>query len=418
MKCLRGKIFFVEAPGGSGKSFTANCIMNHVRMSKKVVLACASSGIAATVLKGGSTAHNKFQIPIDVSEDSICDVRDGTDRHKLIFEAELVIWDEAPMMHRFAINAVDKMFQNVKRSEKPFGGVTVVFMGDWRQTLPIVPMASKEQKIAATLLFADCWPHVNVLKLTQNLRIKKHGGNSIWSDYLLSVGEDKIPKKCINGVEYTKIPNSMVIESGKVGDLLQAVYPKLKDNYKNKKWLYNRAVICPKNDDVHKINEVMLNLMPGVEETFYSIDQVNDHDARVPIEIVNKLNPQGMPLHVVSLKLGSIIMLLRNLNPADGHCNGTRYVVTNMAKHVIEAVIPDGIHKDKVLYIPRIYNTPPKNFTPTMTRIQFPIKLAFAITSNKSQGQSLESIGIYLNTGQSDIYLCFCIFISIFDRVL
>lgn len=70
-----------------------------------------------------------------------------------------------------------------------------------------------------------------------------------------------------------------------------------------------------------------------------------------------------------------------------------------MAKHVIEAVIPDGLHKGKVLFIPRIYNTPPKDFAPNMTRIQFPIKLAFAITSNKSQGQSLESIGIYLNTG-------------------
>jgi ATP-dependent DNA helicase PIF1 len=106
-----------------------------------------------------------------------------------------------------------------------------------------------------------------------------------------------------------------------------------------------------------------------------------------------------MPLHKISLKLGAIIMLLRNLNPAEGHCNGTRYVVTNMAKHVIEAVIPDGLHKGKILYIPRIFNTPPKNFTPSMTRIQFPIKLAFAITSNKSQGQSLESIGIYLNAG-------------------
>ena len=107
-----------------------------------------------------------------------------------------------------------------------------------------------------------------------------------------------------------------------------------------------------------------------------------------------------MPLHKISLKLGAMIMLLRNLNPAEGHCNGTRYIVTNMAKHVIEAVIPDGIHKGKVLFIPRIYNTPPKNFTPNMTRIQFPIKLAFSITSNKSQGQSLESNGIYLNAGK------------------
>ena len=396
----KGELYFIDAPGGSGKSFAANCIMNEIRMSNMVVLACASSGIAATVLKGGSTAHNKFQLPIDLNEDSSCDVRDGTDRHKLIFDSKLVVWDEAPMMHRFAVNAVDKMFRRVKQLEKPFGGVTVVFMGDWRQTLPVVPLASKEQKIAATLLFADCWQHVQVIRLTENLRIKKHGGDLNWSKYLLEVGENKFTKRSINGIEYTQIPSSMVIESGKITDLLTAVYPNLQANYKNKMWLYNRAIICPKNDDVHQINEIMLNLLPGAVQTFYSIDQVNDEDARVPIEIVNKLNPQGMPLHVISLKLGSIIMLLRNLNPADGHCNGTRYIVTNMAKHVIEAVIPDGIHKGKVLYIPRIYNTPPKNFSPTMTRIQFPIKLAFAITSNKSQGQSLESIGIYLNTGE------------------
>ena len=396
----KGELYFIDAPGGSGKSFAANCIMNEIRMSNMVVLACASSGIAATVLKGGSTAHNKFKLPIDLNGDSSCDVRDGTDRHKLIFDSKLVVWDEAPMMHRFAVNAVDKMFRRVKQLEKPFGGVTVVFMGDWRQTLPVVPLASKEQKIAATLLFADCWQHVQVIRLTENLRIKKHGGDLNWSKYLLEVGENKFTKRSINGIEYTQIPSSMVIESGKITDLLTAVYPNLQANYKNKMWLYNRAIICPKNDDVHQINEIMLNLLPGAVQTFYSIDQVNDEDARVPIEIVNKLNPQGMPLHVISLKLGSIIMLLRNLNPADGHCNGTRYIVTNMAKHVIEAVIPDGIHKGKVLYIPRIYNTPPKNFSPTMTRIQFPIKLAFAITSNKSQGQSLESIGIYLNTGE------------------
>ena len=396
-----GQLFFIDAPGGSGKSFTANCIMNHVRLSGSLVLACASSGIAATMLKGGSTAHNKFQIPIDLSEDSICDIREGTDRYKLIYDTKLVIWDEAPMMHRFAVNAVDLMFQRVKGIERPFGGVTMVFMGDWRQTLPVVPLASKEQKISATLLFADCWRHVKVLKLTENLRIKKHGGDHSWSDYLLSVGEGKLENSCINGIEYTRLPNSMVIESGKVSDLVASVYPDLSKNYKNHQWLYNRAIICPKNDDVAQINKTVLDLLPGNEKIYYSIDQVNDHDIRAPIEIINKLTPQGMPLHAITLKIGSIIMLLRNLNPPEGHCNGTRYVVTNMAKHVIEAVIPDGLHKGKTLFIPRIFNTPPKNFTPHMTRIQFPIKLAFAITSNKSQGQSLENIGIFLNAGKA-----------------
>jgi hypothetical protein len=72
-----GQVFFIDAPGGCGKSFTANCVMNHVRLTNTIVLACASSGIAATVLKGGSTAHNKFQIPIDLNEDTVCDIRDS-----------------------------------------------------------------------------------------------------------------------------------------------------------------------------------------------------------------------------------------------------------------------------------------------------------------------------------------------------
>ena len=140
--------------------------------------------------------------------------------------------------------------------------------------------------------------------------------------------------------------------------------------------------------------------MPGTEQIFYSIDQVNDNDARAIVEIINNLNPQGMPLHKTSLKLGVIIMLIRNLNLAEGICNGTRYVVTNVARHVIEAVIPDGLLKSKILYIPRNFNKPPRNFTLSMTRIHFPIKLGFAITSNKSQRQSLE---IYLNAGNLKI---------------
>ena len=320
----QGQTFFIDAPGGSGKSFSANCIMNELRHSHHLVLACASSGIAATVLKGGSTAHNKFQLPIDLCEDTVCDVREKTDRFKLMQDTKLVIWDEAPMMHRYAVDAVDRMFQQIKNSDKPFGGVTVVFMGDWRQTLPVVPMASKEQKIAATILFSQCWKHVKVLKLTENLRIKKHGGNPEWANYLLTVGEGRLPIHVINGIEYTRVPNSLVIESGRVSDLLQAVYANLSEKFKDKIWLYNRAIICPKNDDVHEINNAMLKLFPGKEEIFYSIDQVNDDDARAPMEIVNKLNPQGMPLHILSLKIGSVIMLLRNLNPAEGHCNGTR----------------------------------------------------------------------------------------------
>ena len=110
------------------------------------------------------------------------------------------------------------------------------------------------------------------------------------------------------------------------------------------------------------------------------------------------MTPQGLPLHHMRLKKGCLVMLTRNLNPADGHCNGTRYIVTDMQKHVIKAEIPSGQHKGKVLFIPRIDNRPPKHSTPQRSRLQFPIKLAFSMTSNKSQGQSLQQIGIYLKS--------------------
>ena len=134
--------------------------------------------------------------------------------------------------------------------------------------LPVVRLSSREQKIAATMLFSNCWKNVKVLKLTKNLRIKKQGGDSSWSDYLLSVGEGKPKTHCINGIEYTQIPNSMIIESGKIADLFSAVYPKLSEMYQNKLWVYNRAIICPKNVDMTEIKKTVLSILPGTEQIF------------------------------------------------------------------------------------------------------------------------------------------------------
>ena len=99
--------------------------------------------------------------------------------------------------------------------------------------------------------------------------------------------------------------------------------------------------------------------MPGTEQIFYSIDQVNDNDARAIVEIINNLNPQGMPLH----KLGAIYAD-KKLKSSRGYLQWDKVVVTNMARHVIEAVIPDGLLKGKILYIPRFFNKPPRNSIP------------------------------------------------------
>jgi ATP-dependent DNA helicase PIF1 len=97
------------------------------------------------------------------------------------------------------------------------------------------------------------------------------------------------------------------------------------------------------------------------------------------------------------LKVGTPIMLMRNLDQAEGLCNGTRLIVTKLANHVIEAKIISGKNIGNVHYIPRMKMSPSQSPWPfKLNRIQFPIITSYAMTINKSQGQSLDNVGLYL----------------------
>ena len=92
-------------------------------------------------------------------------------------------------------------------------------------------------------------------------------------------------------------------------------------------------------------------------------------------------------------------MLLRNFDPSKGHCNGTRYVIKKMYAHMLDAVVANGPYDGERLFIPRIpLATNPDTYPFQMTRRQFPIRLAFGVTANKSQGQTLKKVGIHLES--------------------
>ena len=101
-----------------------------------------------------------------------------------------------------------------------------------------------------------------------------------------------------------------------------------------------------------------------------------------------------MPPHSLELKLGSVVMLLRNLDPPK-LCNGTRLCVKSFSRYIIEATITTGFSKGEDVFLPRIpfIST---NLPFEFKRLQFPIRVSFAMTINKSQGQSLKTTGISL----------------------
>ena len=119
-----------------------------------------------------------------------------------------------------------------------------------------------------------------------------------------------------------------------------------------------------------------------------------DQAVMYPTEFLNSLEPPAVPPHGLLLKVDSPIILLRNLD-TPRLCNATRLFVKKLMPHVIEATILTGCAKDNDVFLPRIpliSSDVPFQFK----RLQFPVRLAFAISTNKAQGQSLKVAGINL----------------------
>jgi len=115
-------------------------------------------------------------------------------------------------------------------------------------------------------------------------------------------------------------------------------------------------------------------------------------------EFLNTLRFPGMPNHELKLKVGLPVMLLRNINQSAGLCNGTRMTITQLGKRCIEAQIITGTHVGDKVYIPRIIMSPNDTKWPfKLKRRQYPLSVCFAMTINKSQGRSLNKVGLYLS---------------------
>ena len=170
--------------------------------------------------------------------------------------------------------------------------------------------------------------------------------------------------------------------------MIDFVYPNLIENSGNADYMVGRAILTPKNIDVDMISDIVINRLPGETRIYPSLDSIdqteNTSEQQSQIyspEFLRSLKMSDLPPGELKLKIGVPIILLRNLNPSEGLCNGTRLIVRNFQNKVIDAEIITGPHIGKRVFIPRITLSPSENSLPfTLKRLQFPIRVAFSMT--------------------------------------
>ncbi|XP_021986585.1 uncharacterized protein LOC110883027 [Helianthus annuus] len=200
-----------------------------------------------------------------------------------------------------------------------------------------------------------------------------------FSEWLLDIGEGKVGGDN-DGVATVEIPSDLLITDSldPIESLIQFVYPSVLERYKDRDYFSERAILTPKNEVVHEINDRLLELFPGEQTEYLSSDSIcatkkgidSFQQELYSPDVLNGLKISGLPNH---------------------------RLVTFLGKRVIEAEIISGANVGTRTFIPRIRMIPfDKKIPFAFQRRQFPVAVCFAMTINKSQGQSLSKVGLFL----------------------
>ncbi|XP_050902238.1 uncharacterized protein LOC127112244 [Lathyrus oleraceus] len=329
-------VFFVDGPGGTGKTFLYRTLMESLRSRGEIVLATASSGIAQK------------------------------DLANLIRVAAAIIWDEAPMTNKNCLEALDRSLQDICSNNAPFGGKS------------------------------HLWNHTKILRLRQNMR-SLH--DQEFAEFLIRIGDGVEPTKPDDMV---RLPLHIAIPwegEHSIQVLIQHIFPNLELHGWDAPYMVQRAILTPTNDDVQKLNDMIIDQFPGEEHNLLSFDEVEgDNHNLYQQEFLNSIAQGSLPPHILKIKKGAPLMLLRNLDPRYGLCNGTRLLCRGLFMNMLDVEILTGSNAGKHAFLPRIkIKTSASDGLPfVLSRKQFPVRLIFAITINKSQGQTIPNVGIYL----------------------
>ena len=438
-------IHFVQAQAGSGKSMLANKLMAFARSLNKIALGCASTGLAANNFEGFYTAHALYALPVVDSADldeidqpeyaSKLHESKYKQRLQLIQASSLHVWDEFPSNHR---NCFEAAYQACNK----FEGKVVVCFGDFRQIAPVVEGGTKQEIINACIQSSEYWKYFRIHILTKNMRLehmKIHCREELtalespqtrleltdqefiekqitiqkaldtqiaYGEMILALGNNQLhssPNITIiredreTSTSYVSLPLFQYIIASEEGELnaIRWLHPQGFDASS----MHKRAVLAATNDRVDMWNSLIQSLNPKEAVSLRSHDFLCEVDdprdvlsSMLSDDVLNRYNNNGVPRNNLQLKIGDICLLLRTISKKDGLTTNARVRITNIKTFCVQI--------QTLTYPPRSYALPRIRFkfqlpfgqSYQMVRTQFPLRLAYALSVNKSQGQEFDKV--------------------------
>ncbi|MCO5599236.1 hypothetical protein L7F22_053337 [Adiantum nelumboides] len=266
----------------------------------------------------------------------------------------------------------------------------------------MVPKGSLPDIVDATLCCSYLWPQVKVLRLFDNMRMRGDDIADIaYCKWLMEVGNGTLTSH----EDHTMaIPSDMVLSNQSMDGLISYVYSDMNRHLGDARYFRDCAILAPRICDVEIVNAKTLCAMSGDVVEYFSVDSIIEDSMQqsflYSVEFLNGLNlGGGFPVHYLQLKLNAPIILLCNLDPSRGLCNGTRLVCKAFHQRVLEAKKVARTCVGTRVFIPRIcfiYSGTQLPFL--LRRRKFRVRLAFGMKIIKSQGQIIAHLGLYLVT--------------------
>ena len=268
---------FVNVDAGTGKTYTLNTFVARMLLANKQVLCCAYTGIASILLLNGCTFHSHFKASMDAKLDRGLKIRKKTKLASYLVQTDVIVIDEATQLHKNYLEDLDDKLRDLKGNNNPFGGVSIILAGDFKQTLPIVTRSHQLAQIRVCIKKSSLWnlsKNIGIqFSFTKNMRleqvtdIREQQELHTFQDYLLRLGKGDLPANVDGNVD---IPKDYIVlgfdtEESMQSVIIQQVYGDINEHLNDSEYMMSNVIICPHNRNVRNLNEKIADTLSTTE---------------------------------------------------------------------------------------------------------------------------------------------------------